>query len=79
MMNLLFLKTLFAEHRNLQDSILRFLVKLKKPFVMENKNCIHCGNMLYKYDAGKYTCGSMAIPGKIEKRELLLCAMARSH
>jgi len=59
-----------ADLHYLQDSILEFLAKYKKPFVMENKDYIYCHATLYKYASGKYTRESIAIPGNIEKTEL---------
>ena len=68
-----------ADLQFLGDSILRWITKWKKPFVMENKDYVHRCDTLYKYAAGKYTRGSIAVPGGIEKKELYFYTMAKSH
>jgi len=46
---------------------------------MEKKDYVHRSDTLYKYVAGKYTRGSVVVPGNIEKKELYFCAMAKPH
>jgi len=65
-----------ADLQFLGDSILRWITKWKKLFVMENKDDVHRRDTLFKYDSGKYTRGSMAVPDNIEKKELYFYAMA---
>ena len=43
---------------------------MEKPFVMENKDYVHRRDTLYKYASGKYTRGSIVVPGDIEKKEV---------
>jgi len=68
-----------ADLQFLGGSILRWITKWKKPFVMENKDYVHRRDMLYKYDAGKYTRESIAVPGDIEKKDLYFYARAKPH
>ena len=75
--------TLYVEKvagvQNLQDAILRWISKWKKPCVLTLKEYVRRCDELYAYAAGPYTRGSMEIPTDALKKETFFFDMCKSH
>ena len=75
--------TLYVEKvagvQHLQDSILRWVSKWKKPFVLDLKEFTRRCDEMYAYAEGPYTRGNVAIPSARMKKETFFFAMCKPH
>ncbi len=65
--------------QNLQDSILRWLGRWEKPFVLNLKEFVRRCNKLYAYVTASYTRGGMELPTEALKKETFFFAMYKPH
>ena len=68
-----------AQVQYLQDSILRWVSKWKKPFVLDLKEFKRRCDEMYNYAEGPYTRGNVAIPSDRMKKETFFFAMCKPH
>ena len=68
-----------AQVQYLQDSILRWVSKWKKPFVLDLKEFKRRCDEMYAYAEGPYTRGNVAIPSARMKKETFFFAMCKPH
>jgi hypothetical protein len=68
-----------AQVRYLQDSILRWVSKWKKPFVLDLKKIVRRCDEMYAFASSPYTRGSVEIPTERMKKETFFFAMCKTH